>query len=803
MDPPGTRLRISNTLSADEIMFQEETDGSAILGLIGAYIGNEENDHYSTSENAAPVETDTVEDDNNVSVAASSVLDMMYSVIIFSKDRPWQLSELLRSMELEKIHQYQLNISIKIILFASNTDFQKGYERVKEMNQNYDIDWLYEERNGGDNTFSNLLENAVQYSSSSATKEEEEKSLTMFLTDDCILLKPIYEIIRTARSVLYEHKDCENIITFVTRLHIGISYCQTKGVPSPIPRSHLQYAQSEGDIDSFYYPLKYGQQDFAYPFDLSGGIYRRDVLSSIFEDMRKFHSSDGVGFQKDNGYNHPNKLEINGNKALSRLNYLGKEAISFPSEPLLRILAINRVQDVFEAPIATSDQDSLDAVSLLPYIYENKHLDLKRYQRLSYNTSHIGDTFVSCKDENLSVKRNANSSFAVSVLIPVHVGPRKAAGLAMKSILEQTLEDGSDSILPLQVVIVDDRCEDGSISEMISTAKSTSKETRIRDFRSTDKQNTRKRSGRVCIDIVKSPSPGIAQALNFGLKHCEADLVARMDADDVMNRGHIRAQVEHLLENNNTAVIGSSCAIFAETNAKTFKSIVLPFDLSSKRYNLLRLSCQPTDPCFVAWCMIFSCVITHASVVFRKQMILQVGGYNEKEGASCSEDYDLWLRLLSKSEDITCIKSLPRIGIFHRKHPKASKVVRQNKESDHASFRYLQHIFDLPLDDVKEKSLFVLRNPKESDPLLLNDAAEFLGDIESQFLTKYKEQLTENEVKLIQLDTGNRIAELATLSIDSAKGKPGRAWEMWCNRCPEANIERLALLMKYGSSEML
>lgn len=797
-----TRLRIPSTVYTDEIMFQEESDGHAILGLIGSFIGNEENEYDSTSGNAEQVQTDTVEDENNVSAAASSVLDMMYSVIIFSKDRPWQLSELLRSMELEKFHQYELNISIKVILFASNNDFRKGYERVKEMNQSYNIDWLYEENNGGDNTFCNLLENAVQYSSSSATKDEE-KSLTMFLTDDCILLKPIYEIIRTARNSLYDHKDSENIITFATRLHIGISYCQTKGVPSPIPRSHLEYAQSEGGTDSFYYPLKYGQQDFAYPFDLSGGIYRRDVLCSIFKEMRKFHSCDGVGFQEDHGYNHPNKLEINGNKALSRLNYLGKEAISFPSEPLLRILAINRVQDVFEAPIATSDQDSLDAVSLLPYIFENKHLDLKRYQRLSYNTSHIGDTFISYKDESVLVKRNANSSFAVSVLIPVHVGPREAAGLAMKSVLEQTLEDGSDSILPLQVVIVDDRCEDGSISEMISIAKSSTKEIRIRDFRSTDNLIEKKTSGNVCIDIVKSPSPGIAQALNFGLKYCEADLVARMDADDVMNRGHIRAQVEHLLENNNTAVVGSSCAIFAEPNAKACKSIVLPFDLSSKRYNLLRLSCQPTDPCFVAWCMIFSCVIIHPSVVFRKQMILRIGGYAEKEGTSCSEDYDLWLRLLSQSDGITCIKSLPRIGIFHRKHLKESKVIRQNKESGHASFRYLQNIFDLSLDDGKEKSLFVLRNPKESDPLLLNDASEFLGDIESQFLTKYKDQLTENEVNLIQLDVDSRIAELATLSIVATEGRHGKAWKMWCKRCPEVNIERLALLMKYGFSELI
>lgn len=70
-------------------------------------------------------------------------------------------------------------------------------------------------------------------------------------------------------------------------------------------------------------------------------------------------------------------------------------------------------------------------------------------------------------------------SFALSVLIPVHSGPPHVAEVAMKSLVSQILDTDADCIVPMQIVIVDDRCVDGSIDEMLRTAASFAIETGI------------------------------------------------------------------------------------------------------------------------------------------------------------------------------------------------------------------------------------------------------------------------------------------------------------------------------------
>ncbi|WP_141576691.1 glycosyltransferase [Actinomadura sp. WMMA1423] len=125
--------------------------------------------------------------------------------------------------------------------------------------------------------------------------------------------------------------------------------------------------------------------------------------------------------------------------------------------------------------------------------------------------------------------------------------------------------------------------------------------------------------------IVERSAPvGIAAALKDGLRHCRSDLVARMDADDVSLPGRLRRQRDFLLGNPAVVAVGSSVHIIDERGRRRYvRRMCATADL--RRRLLLRNQ------------------LVHPSVMFRREAVDAVGGYDER--LSGGEDYELWLRL--------------------------------------------------------------------------------------------------------------------------------------------------------------
>jgi len=122
--------------------------------------------------------------------------------------------------------------------------------------------------------------------------------------------------------------------------------------------------------------------------------------------------------------------------------------------------------------------------------------------------------------------------------------------------------------------------------------------------------------------------------------------------------------------------------MFSESKETSHSSLCLPYTSSKSQnvqYDLIGASVTPTDAGFVAWAMMFSCVVTHPCTMLRKSKILAVGGCRRTAAITCTEDYHSWLRVIK--EDAKCICSLPIIGIFHRKHntrsPNDERKIRQ------------------------------------------------------------------------------------------------------------------------------
>lgn len=121
---------------------------------------------------------------------------------------------------------------------------------------------------------------------------------------------------------------------------------------------------------------------------------------------------------------------------------------------------------------------------------------------------------------------------------------------------------------------------------------------------------------------------GLGAALNEGLKYCRYELVARMDTDDVALPERFERQIEFM--NNNSEIIASS-------------AILEEWDLAFK--NKLSIRLLPTNPDDVARFALRRSPLSHPLVVFRKSIILEVGGYPPLRK---SQDYALWSILISR-----------------------------------------------------------------------------------------------------------------------------------------------------------
>lgn len=129
------------------------------------------------------------------------------------------------------------------------------------------------------------------------------------------------------------------------------------------------------------------------------------------------------------------------------------------------------------------------------------------------------------------------------------------------------------------------------------------------------------------LQIVKLPqNQGLGLALKVGLTHCQYDIVARMDSDDLSKPHRFSKEMAWLEAHPETDVVGSWTDEFADTSGKVISTRRVP----ETHEALLRFS-RYRNP------------MNHPTVMFRKAAVERAGGYRHRE---LFEDYDLWVRML-------------------------------------------------------------------------------------------------------------------------------------------------------------
>lgn len=130
------------------------------------------------------------------------------------------------------------------------------------------------------------------------------------------------------------------------------------------------------------------------------------------------------------------------------------------------------------------------------------------------------------------------------------------------------------------------------------------------------------------IIFYRLEKPSLIDALNFGIKNCKAEYIARMDSDDISHPLRIEKQVTFLMNNKNIDIVGVSGRYIGETSKQS-----IPYFLPSEHRFIKELMINAKHS------------IVHGSILLRKDIIDDL--FYDPEAYPC-EDYELFLRLIDK-----------------------------------------------------------------------------------------------------------------------------------------------------------
>ncbi len=153
------------------------------------------------------------------------------------------------------------------------------------------------------------------------------------------------------------------------------------------------------------------------------------------------------------------------------------------------------------------------------------------------------------------------------------------------------------------------------------------------------------------IVLVNQANGGIAAALNRGLAIARAGLVARFDADDICCAERLQVQYDFLSAHPDYIITGSDADFIDRDNNHVFT--YSPPWHSNEAIQALEKSI---------------CPFIHSGVLFRKEVIIQAGGYNQH--AHAFEDHLLWRKIVKQGK----VCNIPKVLLKVRLNPESITI---------------------------------------------------------------------------------------------------------------------------------
>lgn len=217
----------------------------------------------------------------------------------------------------------------------------------------------------------------------------------------------------------------------------------------------------------------------------------------------------------------------------------------------------------------------------------------------------------------------------LSVVMPVRNGGGYLDA-ALASIRRQTFAD-------IEIVVVDDRSTDGTASLL---ARHAAEDGRVR--------------------VLSATGAGIVDALNQGLAEARADLVGRMDADDVSEPDRLARQVAEMDARPDLVLLGTGAVVI------------------DARDQVGKVLAVETDPARLVERLRLENPFLHPTVVMRRNAVAVAGGYRRQ--FALAEDYDLWTRLTRQGS----VANLP--DALHRLRRHSDQSSRRHRVEQRAVY---------------------------------------------------------------------------------------------------------------------
>lgn len=207
----------------------------------------------------------------------------------------------------------------------------------------------------------------------------------------------------------------------------------------------------------------------------------------------------------------------------------------------------------------------------------------------------------------------------------------------------------NQSYTNIEVVVIDDGSSDDSLSYLQALS---------------DKR----------LKVIEGGRLGRGKALNLGLKHCRGEYIAINDADDISYPERMEKQLNFLEDHPKIGLLGSWKAV-VENGKRTIQEMPI------KDEEMRRFFCKGQP-------------IQHSTVMMRKGLVDQIGGYNEQTAFLL--DRDLFIRMAT----ITRLHQLPEVLVEVNRSPHqffmhSYKGVRREWKSLKYRIKAI-YLFDVP-----------------------------------------------------------------------------------------------------------
>jgi len=228
---------------------------------------------------------------------------------------------------------------------------------------------------------------------------------------------------------------------------------------------------------------------------------------------------------------------------------------------------------------------------------------------------------------------------SISVVIPAY-NAQPFLSRAIESALSQT-------VAPTEILVIDD----GSSDDTFKIAS----------------------AFRAPVKAFKKANGGPASARNLGIQHAQSDWIALLDADDAWLPDKLEEQIKLL--NSDVALIHSS--------ARGRPNCISPETTFTQ---LWRRNC-----------------ILNSSVLLRREVFVQVGGFDEDPALIGVEDYNLWLRIAAADWKIRC--SPKELCIYTPGATSLSRQILRFAAAELTNAKKIAHLLSLSAQELHDKEL--------------------------------------------------------------------------------------------------